>query len=268
MKIAISLLLSFIMNCSFGQSPTFQALVALDHDVNNNSYELRANRRSMSELFWTNIYFNYYKNLNIRGSQKPDESMIFSVGYEYLIQTNIEGNSELVFSFPKGSEKDDFQTYTVSVLTNDSKESKIQRKYIEKNDSDSTLELIINRKGLSETGLLRVYCKIESFNLKTLRAAMTIEDGTESYLSFNSPAIFNYYIPDLNLTQLDKQTKSFKLKYFTYQSPPIVDYTVASNSFKWKLQDNSSEVIVIKSISIDLPAGLGTSLEQMMKYSN
>ncbi len=194
--------------------------------------------------------------------------MIFSVGYEYLIQTNIEGLSEFEFSFPKGTQKDKFKSYRVSILSNLSNESKVKRKYINKSDSDSTFKLTINREGLPDTGLLKVYCEIESFNFKTLRAAMTTEGSVNSYLSINSPVIFVFKTPDLNITQLDKQTKAFNLKHFTYQSTPIVDYDVTSNSFKWKVENNSSQTIILESLSNDLPVDLGISLEQMMKYSN
>ncbi|WP_185156197.1 hypothetical protein, partial [Fulvivirga kasyanovii] len=171
------------------------------------------------------------------------------------------------FSFPKGSEKDNFTTYRVSVLTNDSKESKIKRKYVDKSSSESSLELIVNKEGLPDNGLLRIYCNIESFNFKTLKVSMTTDNSVQTYFSFNLPEIFNYSAPDLEMTQMDQQTKGFNLKHFTYQSTPIVDYNVTSNSFKWKVESNPPAALVMESLSIDLPVDFGTSIEQIMKYS-
>ncbi len=64
MYIFISILFLIVISSSYGQSRTFQALVGLNHVVDNNAYELKKGEESKSELFWTNIYFNYYKNPN------------------------------------------------------------------------------------------------------------------------------------------------------------------------------------------------------------
>lgn len=106
MRCFLILTLLTFSTLTYGQSPTFRSLLDLNHNVDNNIYPLSESDTEQENLYWANIFFNYYKNPNTRGTQGPDKNMFFSISYEYLIQKKISSDSAISLFFPIGTTKD------------------------------------------------------------------------------------------------------------------------------------------------------------------
>ena len=270
MQYLITLSLLFLFSSSFGQSPTFRALLALKHDVDNNLYDLKREEVEEGDFFQTNIFFNYYKNRNIRGSQGPEENMIFSVGYEYLIKKEIHSGSSIVFTFPIGTKKDKVNASKLELFDPiNSKARKIRRKYYDFEKHNDSFRLVVEKEGLETGKVLRAYCKIESFVFDTLSVPVNVGNTSNVFISLNMPEIFSYSIPYDQLELIESEAGQMELKHFTYRAPPIVDYNVRSESFVWRVDidahDNQNLIFNLK--SINLPVDFGASVEEILKYS-
>src|SRR5690606_39552797 len=102
----------FFSTLTFSQSPTFQALLKLNHDVNNNDFDLdlKPTQEDFSKeesIVWNNAYFKYFKNLKMLSAQRSDESMKFSIRYQFLYSIYCKNTTSLTKKLYKES-KDNY----------------------------------------------------------------------------------------------------------------------------------------------------------------
>src|SRR6188768_2170162 len=107
MNRVIIIVFLFLSVKSFSQSPTFQALVKLNHNVHNDKFDLEAKptKEAFSEkksTVWGNVYFRYFKNPNTMGSQSPDESMKFAVMNQFLYSIYCTHDTIFTINLSKG----------------------------------------------------------------------------------------------------------------------------------------------------------------------
>ena len=265
----ITIFLFFIYSFSHSQSPTYKALLALSHNVDNNQYDLNFAKPSTTEnSFFTNVFFKYYKNPNIQ-NVGPDESFIFSIGYQYLISSKITQHSRSEFSFPLYSKKDKKRRVNIATIDpSTGKETKVKSKFFDTKVDENVFNLIIMKNSLPLRSILKIFVEIESFNFNELILTPQIKtDSDKRVCSINIPQVFSYQIQtDGRLEKTSESEESMQLKELTYSTTPIVDYYVNSYSTKWVLDSNDSLKFILE--GIDLPVDLGTSIEQIMKYSN
>lgn len=254
-----------IVESASGQSPTYQALVKLNYNIDNNEYNLKSQSGIDSNFYWANIFFNYYKNPNTRGLMKADEDMIFSVGYEYLICENSPSDVGAEYVLVKKSKTDKIQILKIyQINSQNSKEVSLKRKDFKKTEKGDTVFISINKGVLQEDSRIKVYCKLESFSFKELNLHLKPLTEGEKYISFNVPDIFKY--SNSTLYEKPKETlySPMVLKHFTYSSPPIVDYQVKSSSLKWEVFDLDQSFVLE---AINFPVFFGTSVERIMSRS-
>lgn len=259
----------FFLSSVYPQSPTFKALVELNHNVDNNSFDLKSIELNTSEnSVFINAFFKYYRNPNIQNAN-AGESMIFSIGYQYLIGVKITKEIKNDFLFPLTSSKDRKKRIMISIIDpHTGKESKIRGKYYDADMGDEVLKLSIDKNELPPGGMLNIFLEMESFNFKELNLTPDLGlDVTELTCSVNIPEIFNYNVQSqLNLEVIEESQKDMRLKHLTYSSPPIVDYNINSRSIQWRLKNTEDIKLILE--TINLPVDLGASVEQILKYSN
>lgn len=265
----------FFSTMTFSQSPTFQALLELNHNVNNNEFdlEIKPTQEDFSReksIVWNNVYFKYFKNSNIRSSQRRDESMKFSIRYQFLYSLYCKSATTLTINVAKGA-KDKFLDVDLVVFNlhgNKIVGTKVKGKSYSLVKEERNIKIQID-EGVIEPGtIVRLLVDTESYNVKRLGPfsfSQPITSGYTYILTANIPEMFKYTIPD-NLRMDSKKIESIKLKEFTYSNPPIVDYDATSFSYKWTV--TSGQVDDFRLESIDLFKDFGTSVEQLMATSD
>lgn len=264
----------FFSTLTFSQSPTFQALLKLNHDVNNNDFDLdlKPTQEDFSKeesIVWNNAYFKYFKNLKMLSAQRSDESMKFSIRYQFLYSLYCKNTTALTINVAKGS-KDKFLDVDIVAFSLDGNKivrTKLKGKSYSLVKEERNIKIQID-EGVIEPGtIVRVLVNTESYNFKRLgpfNFAKPITSGYSFVLTANIPEMFKYTIPD-NLKMEDKKIESMKLKEFTYSNPPIVDYNATSFSYKWTVMSNPVDDFRLE--SINLFKDFGTSVEQLMATS-
>ena len=262
---------------SFSQSTTFQALLNLNHNVDNNKFDLETKPTKeafgeMKSVIWNNVYFEYFKNPNTMGSQRPDESMKFLVKNQFLYKIYCKSDTVFEINLSKGTKDKvvDVNVVVFSIEGDKMVSSKLKGKNYSLTKEDKNIRLQISQ-GIIKTGtLLQVLVEIESYNFNKLGPFNFVKPISGDYnfiLTANIPEIFRYSIPEA--VKLDDKTiESIQLKEFTHSNPPIVDYNAASYSYKWTITSIRAEKeLIFRLESINIGKDIGTSVEQLMKTS-
>lgn len=277
MKRVIAIIFLFLSVKSLSQSPTFQALVNLNHNVDNNKFDLEAKptKEDFNEkksTVWGNVYFKYFKNPNTMGSQRPDESMKFSIRNQFLYRIYFTRDTTFMINLNKGLKDKliDIDAVLFTVEGDKVVSTKLKSKNYTLTKEDKNIKLQLS-EGLVKAGtFLQILVEIESINFKKLgpfNFAKPIPGDYNFILSANIPDSFKY-APSEDMELKDKKTETIRLKEFTHSTPPIVDYNAASYSYKWNVAaDKSGREIIFTLESINFAKDIGTSVEQLMKTS-
>ena len=253
-----------------GQNP-LPALKAYQYDTDNNKIDFdKEIKNPFDQLTFTNVFFRYYKNHQYNQTFSSFKIMLFRVEYEYLLQTNINSNNEMSFKFQFNKKEDNI---TKIKLTSYSQENgktiatKLSKKDYEVIISDSIITIKPNKGALKLNTSLRIYCSIESidFNLKNLASLNKIENSS-NYISFNVPEIFKYKTGNKSLEIMRKEQGDMKLIKFAYDLNRLTEnYLVESSTVIWKTNDGIYyNDIYFPLLSINLPAGIGTSAQEII----
>jgi hypothetical protein len=261
----------FLALGSFGQSATYKALLALNHNVDNNSYNLKSKLTNdafttKKSLIWSNVYFKYYKSNNI---DVPDGAMRFAIMNEQTYQIFCQEVQPITLNIFKG--KDD-KVYDVVVFMYTLENGKVSSEKLKsksfnitKNDGDVKIE--IPKEVVKAGSFLKINTEIISFDFKKLGPFNFSKPTTGDYdliMSANLPDAFGYSIPD-ELKEKEKLVKSFNLKEFTYATPPIIDYPMGSLSYKWDIKENKASDVVFKNYSISYSKNVGITAKKLME---
>lgn len=277
MKRFLVIIFLFLSTKSFSQSPTFQALVNLTHDVDNNEFDLETKPTieafdEKKNTIWGNVYFKYFKNPNTRGAQRSDEDMKFSIRTQFLYRIYFTHDTIFSIDLNKGL-KDKLIDVDAALFTLEGSKvlsTKLKSKSYTLIKDDNNIKLQVSQGQVKVGSVLQILVEIESFNFKKLgpfNFTKPVSGDYDFIISANIPDSFKY-TPSENIELKDKKSEIIALKEFTYSTPPIKDYNAPSYSYKWTItSEKSGKEIFFALESIKFERNIGTSVEELMKTS-
>lgn len=261
---------------SYSQSPTFQALLRLNHSVDNNEFNLKdkPSKEAFSKRdskIWANVYFKYFKNPNFMNA-KADECMKFSIVNQLLYNMYCTRDTALTVDVKKKLKDKVVKVDLVLYSLEDDKitSTKLKSKSYSLVKEDTNVRIQVAEGVVKPGAFLQLFIETESTDFNTLGPFnfMKATIGDYSFtLSTNIPECFNYLAP-VGLTQVDTNEETIQLKEFTFATPPILDYSLPSYSALWNIPAaDSAKEIAFKLQSIDFRRNVGTSAERLLDTS-
>ncbi len=280
MKIFRSLLLasSFLfallflsVNCA-AQSPTYQALVAINYSSTNSSLDVKTvptleDFNSKKNKVWGNIYFKYFKNSNFTIVDEDPFKFTATNELAYLVYCGTQ--EPLTLSFKKSEQNKSFNLDIVMFSVENGKviSEKIKGKNYTVIKEPSQVKLEINKDAMKPGAYLRIISTVEASNLKQIGIfsfAKPVTGDYEFMVTANIPSAFEYEIPS-QLQFKEQTTKEIRLKRIVPSSPPIIDYNMVSNLSKWTLPSNINDEISFNLKNIFFPFDVGVKAQRIME---
>lgn len=268
-KLTFLFLATFFVTICFGQSATYQGLLALNHNEVNNSFNIfkkltPEDFSSKQNIIWSNFYFRYTKG-NI---DNPQTAMKFSVINEQTYQLYFSELEPVSITFYK-NEADKILDISVTLFELDNgkiKATKLKNKSFVVTKQPNTIKVEIGKEVTKIDSYITVNFETETQNLKQLGAYNFEKPTNKEYkmiMSGNIPRPFKYKIPTTLLLQ-DQVSKKMRLKKFTNSTPPIIDYAVDTDSYKWILNDKNVKDLVFDLESVFFGLNIGPSPQFIM----
>ena len=253
-----------------GQDP-WGALNAYQYHTDNNKIDFdKEIQNPFDQLTFTNIFYKYYKNPRYELEWSSIKVMLFRIEYEFLLQTKINDNNEMSYKFQFNKKDDHISNIKLTSYSQENGKTiatKLSKKEYEVIISDSVIAIKPNKGALKLNSTLRIYCSIESndINLKNLAALNKIENSI-NYISFNVPEMFKYKTVNNSLEILRKEQSEMILVKFAFDRTRLTErFSVLSSTVIWKINnDLDYSNIYFPLLSINLPAGIGTSAEEII----
>jgi len=274
MKSSLLFCFLFLSINSFGQSATYKAWYEMSYNVNNNNFDsfkpTIADFAAKKSTIWNNVFFRYYKNSSNPMGQR-DENMKFAIRNELIYSIYCPEAAPLVINLDK-AEFDKLIGVEVTAFTMDKNKvssSKVKSKSVIVTKENKQTKIEISQDAILTGCFIRIVTTVESFNFKKLGPFNFAKPTTGEYnflLTANIPESFIYKKPE-QLNLLEQETKKFIYKEFTYGTPPIVDWTVNSYTYKWTLANQSNTVLLFDLESIYFGRDVGTSEKYLMNNS-
>ena len=263
-------LLLMVLIQSFAQSPTYQALLKLDHNVNNNKFNVAEGPKKedftqRKSAIWNNVYFKYFKN---PAGPQPDAGMRFSVMRQCLYSIYCNADTILRVRVLRGK-RDKFSVDAIVSVAeggNIRSEKLKSREYtVVKEDSAVLVE--VGRELIKPGSIVQILVEIESYNVRNLgpfNFTKPVFGNFDFILSTNIPEPFQYKIPDGIILE-GASLGSMSLKEFTNATPPIVSYKVVSHSRTWIVPQNAGiENFTFPLTSLKFEKNVGITEKKLM----
>jgi hypothetical protein len=253
-----------------GQNP-LPALKDYQYDTDNNIIDFdKEIQNPFDQLTFTNVYYRYYKNPQYNQTFSSIKIMLFRVEYEFLLQTHITNNNEMIYKFQYNKKEDKIIRIKVTNYCQENGKTiatKLSKKDYEVIIADSVITIKPNKGALKLNTTLRIYCSIESsdINLKNLSPLNKIENSS-NYISFNVPEIFKYMTVNNSLEIVRTEQSDMKLIKFTYDVNKLTEnYYVLNSTVIWKISnDFDYSGIYFPLLSINIPDGVGISAQEII----
>lgn len=269
-QLTILVLLIFIGLLEIIAQNPLPLLKDYQYDTDNNEMnfenELSQNHEDLS---YTNIFFRYYKNHAYNQTFNPYKIMLFRINYEHLIQITLTDSSELEYTFPikSGEKVIQKKVYIAKEKKGKLTQMKLQRKLYKSSISDSTVSFVLNKEHLSTNDIIRIYWKTESHNFDFIWIPkIYTKSNVVNYVNLSLPEIFKFNLATEYLEIIEsKRSVDMQLKQFSYDVSRLVENINVSNvTYIWK-QINNDHDLFLPILSINLPAGIGTSVEEIIQ---
>ena len=269
-QLTILVILIFVGLMDINAQNPLPLLKKYQYDTNNNEIDFKNElSQNHEDLSYTNIFFRYYKNHSYNDTFNPNKIMLFRINYEYLIQITLTDSSESEYIFPikSGEKVVNKRVYIAKEKNGKLTQVKLKRKLYKSSITDSTVSFELNKEILSTNDIIRIYWKTESQNFDSIWIPQVYtKSNILRYVSLSLPEIFKFNLITEYLEIIESnKSDDMQLKQFSYDVSRLVeDINVSNVTYKWK-QINYNHDLFLPLLSINLPARIGTSVEEIIQ---